>query len=315
MIASVLYNAYDVFKVLRKHFESDEWEEKSKKEGRAVIKMKFFYAEKDKDGYGMSNLDDDMSYLTRPVIGEEFETLKGIKGNYQFIPLKCGLVGMRKFSCFCKQCYLNSLYNKPTSVSLFNLGGCNSSSVNQRDYLYHKLSCAMITGKRASKNRENLRTYRKDLVKDLNEGDFVYFQANSSDDFGEKIWLGRLVRNTENHEFKYNSVWKNDSGRRVWIGNIRIDINDLALNIQWYERTGLLTDTNVYQYKPLNEPPQVQNSTQIVTGSVKLTMVRGKESRRSYRISDQKTESNKDNVWELNEGRNTYEGALNNLQN
>ena len=108
-------------------------------------------------------------------------------------------------------------------------------------------------------------------------------------------------------------MWKNDSGRRVWIGNIRIDTNDLALNIQWYERTSLLIDTNVYQYKPLNEPPQVKNSTQIVTGSVKLIMVKGKESRRSYQISDQKTESNKDNVWE--EGRNTYEGALNNLQN
>ena len=119
----------------------------------------------------------------------------------------------------------------------------------------------MITGKRASKNRENLRTYRKDLVKDLNEGDFVYFRANSSDAFGENIWLGRLVRNTANHEFKYNSVWENDSGSRVWIGNIRIDINDLALNIQWYEIMGLLTDTNVCQYKPLHEPPQVQNST------------------------------------------------------
>ena len=30
----------------------------------------------------MRNLDDKMAYLTRPVIGEEFETLKGIKGNY-----------------------------------------------------------------------------------------------------------------------------------------------------------------------------------------------------------------------------------------
>ena len=67
--------------------------------------------------------------------------------------------------------------------------------------------------------------------------------------------------------------------------------------------------------KPENESPHVQNSTQIVRGSVKLTMVKGKESRRSYRISDQNTESNKFNVWELNEGRNTYEGALNNLQN
>ena len=77
-------------------------------------------------------------------------------------------------------------------------------------------------------------------------------------------------------------MWKNDSGRRVWIGNIRIDINDLALNIQWYERTGLLTDTNVCQYKPLNEPPQVQNADQIITASFKLTMERGTESRRSY---------------------------------
>ena len=60
--------------------------------------------------------------MTRPVVGEEFETLKGIKEHYQFIPLKCGIVGMRKFGCFCKQCYFNSLYRKPTSLSQFNLG-------------------------------------------------------------------------------------------------------------------------------------------------------------------------------------------------
>ena len=298
---------------MRKNFESNEWEEKSKKEGRAVIKMKFFYAETQKDGYGMKNLCDDMSYLTRPANSEEFETLKGIKEHYQFIPLKCGIVGMRKFGCFCKQCYINSLYNKPTSLSQFNLGGCTSSSVNKRDYLYHKLSCAMTKGTRASKNREILTTYKKELVKDLNEGDFVFFQGNSNDDFGEKIWLGRLVRNTGNPEFEYSSIWKNDTGRRVWIGNVRIDINDVALNIQWYERFGLLTDTNRYQYKSDNKPPQVQNSTQIVTGSVKLTMIRGKEVRRSHRLNDENIDSEKCAVWELNEGRHTYEAALNNI--
>ena len=173
-----------------------------------MIKMKFFYAETQKDGYGMRNLGDDMSYLTRPVVGEEFETLKGIKGHYQFIPLKCGIVGMRKFGCFCKQCYINSLYKKPTSLIQFNLGGCTSSSVNKRDYLYHKLSCAMTKGIRASKNRESLTTYKKEPVKDLNECDFVFFQGNSSDDFGEKIWLGRLVRNVVNPESKSSSIWK-----------------------------------------------------------------------------------------------------------
>ena len=67
-----------------------------------MIKMKFFYAEAQKDVYGMRNLGDDMSYLTRPVVGEGFETLKGIKGNYQCIPLKCGIVGIRNFGCFFK---------------------------------------------------------------------------------------------------------------------------------------------------------------------------------------------------------------------
>ena len=68
-----------------------------------------------------------------------------------------------------------------------------------------------------------LTTYKKELVKDLNTGDFVFFQANSNDDFGEKIWLRRLVRNTVNPEFKYSSMWENDIGRRVWIGSILID--------------------------------------------------------------------------------------------
>ena len=89
----------------------------------------------------------------------------------------------------------------------------------------------------------------------------------------------------------------------------------MALNIQCYERIGLQTDINIYQYKSENEPPQVQNSTQIVTGCVKLTMVRGKEVRRSNRINDKETESEKYAVWELNEGQNTYEDALNNIQN
>ena len=103
----------------------------------------------------------------------------------------------------------------------------------------------MTKGIRASKNREILTTYKKELVKDLNEGNFVFFQASSNYDFGEKIWLGRLVHNTVNPEFKYSSIWKNDTGRRVWIGNIRIDINAVALNIQWYEIIGMLTDTNI----------------------------------------------------------------------
>ena len=89
----------------------------------------------------------------------------------------------------------------------------------------------------------------------------------------------------------------------------------MALNIQCYERIGLQTDINIYQYKSENEPPQVQNSTQIVTGSVKLTMVRGTEVRRSHRVNDKNTKSEKYAVWELNEGRNTYDGALNNIQN
>ena len=171
----------------------------------------------------------------------------------------------------------------------------------------------MTKGIRASKNREILTTYKKELVKDLNEGDFVFFQGNSNDDFGENIWLGRLVCDTANPEFKYSSIWKNDTGRRVSIGNVRIDINDVALNIQWYERFGLLIDTNRYQHKSDNEPPQVQNSTQIVTGSVKLTMIRGKEVRRSHRLNDENIDSEKCAVWELNEGRHTYEAALNNV--
>ena len=89
----------------------------------------------------------------------------------------------------------------------------------------------------------------------------------------------------------------------------------MALNIQWYERIGLQTDTNIYQYKSEDESPQVQNCTQIVTGCVKLTMVRGKEVRRSHRLNDKNTESEKYAVWELNEGQNTYEAALNNIQN
>ena len=44
-------------------------------EGRAVVKMKFFFAETLKGTYEMINLGDDMPYLTKPVVGEEFEIL------------------------------------------------------------------------------------------------------------------------------------------------------------------------------------------------------------------------------------------------
>lgn len=96
-VPNVLYTARDVFDALVNKFESKEWIEKAKTEKRAVTKMKFFYAEQDEAGLQLSNLREGDLYLKRPPTEEVFESLVGIKDHFQFLPIKTGLVGMRKF--------------------------------------------------------------------------------------------------------------------------------------------------------------------------------------------------------------------------
>ena len=92
----------------------------------------------------------------------------------------------------------------------------------------------MGIGKRATQEVVARRETRKQLVKHLAENDFVFLQGDTENDFGEPIWLGRIVPNMINDEFQKQSIWEAD--KRIKIDGIRLDRDDIGMTIQWYEQ-------------------------------------------------------------------------------
>lgn len=196
----------------------------------------------------------------------------------------------------------------------FILGNCQLSIENQRDYQYEKKSCKMIIGRRATQQTQTWRHKRKELAKDIVEGDFVFFQGDTSDDCGEPLWLGRLVKNITHQQFHCQAKWKNESNSQVWIDNVRIDKNDIALNIQWFERVDFATNYGSFRYKTYDQAPQVQNACQLLTGKVIVTKINGeREYRRSGRRTVHGTQFESDCIWQLNDGTKLYDDIMNRL--
>ena len=128
----------------------------------------------------------------------------------------------------------------------------------------------------------------------------------TENDFGEPIWLGRIIPNMINEEFQKQSIWEAD--KRIKIDGIRLDHGDIGMTIQWYEQvTGIPGSDLVYELE-CGQPPQVQSHTQLVHGKIAMTQVAGvKKKRRSGRHKIQLVAENKTNLeWKLNGGKDFY---------
>ena len=164
----------------------------------------------------------------------------------------------------------------------------------------------MVIGKRATQEVVSRRETRKKLAKTLAENDFVFLQGDTENDFGEPIWLGRIVPNMINDKFQKQSIWEAD--KRIKIDGIRLDRGDIGMTIQWYEQvTGIPGSDLVYELE-CGQPPQVQSHTQLVHGKIAMTQVSGvKEKRRSARHKSKLVAENQNSIeWKLNSGKDVY---------
>ena len=132
------------------------------------------------------------------------------------------------FSCFCSDCYFKSIYEKTTHISIFTAGKCSSAIANGCDFLYETSHCKIIIGKRATWQKQCWRNNRKELASTIDAGDFVFFQGNLDEDFGEPVWLGWLVPNQSHLEFEAKPKWTPIKSE-TYMDNVHIGLGETAL--------------------------------------------------------------------------------------
>ena len=101
----------------------------------------------------------------------------------------------------------------------------------------------MVIGKRETQEFVSRRENRKNLAKTLFDNDFVFLQGDPENYFGEPIWIGRIVPNMINDEFKKQSIWEAD--KRIKIDGIRLDRGDIGMTIQWYEQVTVIPGSDL----------------------------------------------------------------------
>ena len=88
----------------------------------------------------------------------------------------------------------------------------------------------MVIGKIATQEFLLQRLTRKILQGNSPIMIVMFLQGDPDSDFGEPIWLGRIVPNIVNHEFQKQTIWEAD--KLINLYGISLDCVDIGFKIQ-----------------------------------------------------------------------------------
>jgi hypothetical protein len=107
----------------------------------------------------------------------------------------------------------------------------------------------------------------------LSHGDWMLFKGGEGD--SQMVWLGRAVSKTE---WSNQCIWKNETGRDLIAGQVRVARNEYAINVQWY--TLRQADNPLEYVIEKTEPdPIVNNNKELLHAGFIMTQVIGSRSR------------------------------------
>ena len=98
----------------------------------------------------------------------------------------------------------------------------------------------MVIGKRVTQDFVLRRETRKNTAKTLSDNDILSLQGYPDNNFGEPIWLSRIVTNMVNNKFQKQPLWEAD--KRIKLDVTRIDCGDIGLKNQLYEKVPIIVE-------------------------------------------------------------------------
>eukprot|EP00984_Skeletonema_dohrnii_P024295 scaffold13403_cov120-Skeletonema_dohrnii-CCMP3373.AAC.2 len=213
--------------------------------------------------------------IARPIHRpeEKFIKLDGISKNYQFVATGAGLVHMRQRSCWCMNCMcmmMEGSLNWPESKTI---SGCTSSTLSATVYQFVKKSCVKTLGTGVTTTRADRVHEKNEMTTLLRPGDWMFFKGGEGD--SQLVWLGRAVSKTE---WSNQCIWKNETGRDLIAGHVRVARNEYAINVQWYT---LKQADNPLEYviEKAEPDPIVNNNKELLHAGFPMTQVIGSRSR------------------------------------
>lgn len=145
---------------------------------------------------------------------------------------------------------------------------------------YQRMHVINSIGKSLPICQTKLQEDRRDHLRDKNEmttqlshGDWMLFKGGEGD--SQMVWLGRAVSKTE---WSNQCIWKNETGRDIIAGHVKIARNEYAINVQWYT---LRQADNLLEYviEKTEPDPIVNNNKELLHAGFSMTQVVGSRSR------------------------------------
>ena len=213
--------------------------------------------------------------ITKPIQRpeEKFIKLKDISKNYQFVATGPGLVHMRQRSCWCMNCMCMMMKGKLNWPESKPISGCTSSTLSAIVYQFVKQSCKKTEGVGVTTTRRDHLREKNEMTTQLSHGDWMLFRGGEGD--SQMVWLGRAVSKTE---WSNQCIWKNETGRDIMAGHVKIARNEYAINVQWYT---LRQADNLLEYviEKTEPDPIVNNNKELLHAGFSMTQVVGSRSR------------------------------------
>ena len=144
----------------------------------------------------------------------------------------------------------------------------------------------MVIGKIATQEFLLQRLTRKILQGNSPIMIVMFLQGDPDSDFGEPIWLGRIVPNIVNHEFQKQTIWEAD--KLINLYGISLDCVDIGFKIQQYEQVPGIFESYLVHRFYCGQLPQIQSHTQLVHGNIEMYQVSGR--RQKYKPARHKSQ-------------------------
>jgi len=272
--------AYDVYLVLKAHFNSGEWSTKQEaRKGLGKLDAIHFHCSvKDvKSPAARLELEDKKKEPMNPiqrVRGEKFKTLDGISGYYQFNVVRASEFFVRDRPCWCTPCLKDvSERQKNGNANNYTVTGCTSSPHAPEMFRYFRRYAKKIRGSGISDALPNLpETDMNQAAAEVVNGQWLLF---ASQDPTDKVWLARAVSNPESPNSQ--PIYRNDTSKTIQEhgeGRIKLLPGEVAVHVQWYERLAstrpVQKDAKYVQYVISDSfPPVSQSSFFLVCSGMK----------------------------------------------
>ena len=231
----------DVFQQLKAQFGSETWEQAHTK--NKISKFNFIWA--------------GPTAIKRPTRDEQFEPLKGMKvppGAFSFIGIADGVVGMRQFSCWCRQCCQVEGRGQGGMDAMLKVSGC--ALCDQECHQWKERGVSKTATADVAQRRSSAQTRGQVVARNLKVGQWVAMQSRNDDK--QTYWVGKAVDAGDGSPIVKHFQRGGGGGK---LQNVTFTEGDYAIAVQWYELCAEDSEELTFQLE--REHQDVCNSTEL----------------------------------------------------